>query len=75
MRIRITSRDGYGDRFGVMHKYDEEWDAPDAIAVKVLRMGIAVPVREAPVERAVKAAPEHTQKRESARQRRPRKES
>lgn len=75
MRIRITNKDGYGDRFGVMHEVGSEWDAPDAIAVKVLRLGIAAPVRESPVERAVKSPPETTQKRESARKHRPRKES
>lgn len=58
MRIRITHRAGYGDRFGVHHECGAEWDAPDAIAVKLLNRGLAEPVIEtttvAPKENAAK---------------------
>ena len=53
MKIKITSKQGYGDRFGEFHEFNDVADLPDLIAVKLLAAGIATAVREMPVERAV----------------------
>lgn len=49
MLIRIVAA-LYGDRYGTVHRYGEVWDAPEHIARKLVRGGVAVPVARALLE-------------------------
>ena len=60
MRVKITQRQGYGDREGVMHPCGEEMDVSDDLAIKLISNHLAVPVREVKVEKTVVEPPEKT---------------
>lgn len=60
MKVRIIKRDGYGDRYGRMHKFGDVVEFSDQIAVKLLTNRIAEPVRDKEKERAVKKPRERT---------------
>lgn len=73
MRVQITDRRGYATREHktcphcghvgpTMHPCGSTVDLPDALALKLIRVGIAKAVRTAPVERAVKTPAETTAK-------------
>jgi len=49
MKVKITSKGGYRDRFGEFHEFGTIADLPDPIALKLLHHGIAEAVR-IPVE-------------------------
>ena len=53
-------RNRYRDRYGVNHKAGDEADYLDHIAVKLIRLGIAVPVRESEIETTAIEPPEKT---------------
>ncbi len=59
MKVRITKRDGYGDRWGVMHACGEVVDFPEGTALSIIEHNIAVPVREEETKRPT-ARPERT---------------
>ena len=53
----------YRCRLGHDHVAGDQCELPQHVAVKLVRLGYAEAVREAPVERAVKAPSETTAKR------------
>ena len=50
MLIKIRDKQGYRDRFGEFHPFLSEWDAPEAIAAKLVNHRIALPVSRPIVE-------------------------
>lgn len=65
MRVRITARNGYGDRYGRRHSLGTVVEYKDDLALKLIRLGVAVAVSEQPVETAELAAPENAARRTS----------
>ena len=63
MKIKITARQGYSDRFGDWHEFGDIAELPDHVATKLLAAGIATAVRDKPVERAVVKPKETASKR------------
>ena len=63
MRLIITQRHGYSDRYGVHHKYGELFVCNEDLATKLLHHHIAIPA-PTPEPETVEVAPqENTAKR------------
>ena len=63
MRVRITARNGYGDRYGEFHRSGDEVEYIDRLAVKLIGLGVAEAVREPVIETAAVEPTKNTAKR------------
>ncbi len=61
MKVRFVIP-AYRDRYGADHVRGDEWEYADHVAVKLVRLGYAEPVRSHPPEVVVPPAPKTTAK-------------